>query len=88
MNSFVDQSRLLHQLPVIVNVMNIPEPAKGEPTLLSLDHVVTMFHELGTVFTDYSRTSNTHVSPAPRSQETLLSSHLPFTKIGPFTLKC
>jgi peptidyl-dipeptidase Dcp len=47
MNSFVDQARLLHQLPVVVNVMNIPEPAKGEPTLLSLDHVVTMFHELG-----------------------------------------
>ncbi len=47
MNSFVDQSYLLKQLPVVVNVMNIPQPAEGEPTLLSLDNVVTMFHELG-----------------------------------------
>jgi peptidyl-dipeptidase Dcp len=67
MNSFVDQSRLLNQLPVIVNVMNIPEPAKGEPTLLSLDHVVTMFHELGHgvhgLFSDveYPRLSGTSV---------------------------
>lgn len=67
MNSFVDQARLLNQLPVIVNVMNIPEPAKGEPTLLSLDHVVTMFHELGHgvhgLFSDveYPRLSGTSV---------------------------
>ncbi len=47
MDAFVSQSRLLNQLPVVVNVMNIPLPAAGEPTLLSLDHVTTMFHELG-----------------------------------------
>lgn len=47
MDAFVNQSKLLHQLPVVVNVMNIPQPAAGEPTLLSLDHVMTMFHELG-----------------------------------------
>lgn len=47
MDAFVSQSRLLNQLPVVVNVMNIPQPAAGEPTLLSLDHVTTMFHELG-----------------------------------------
>jgi peptidyl-dipeptidase Dcp len=47
MNSFVNQSRLMGQLPVVVNVMNIPQPVAGEPTLLSLDHVTTMFHELG-----------------------------------------
>jgi len=47
MDAFISQSRLLHQLPVVVNVMNIPSPAAGEPTLLSLDHVMTMFHELG-----------------------------------------
>ena len=47
MDSLVAQSRLLNRLPVVVNVMNIPEPAQGEPTLLSLDHVTTMFHELG-----------------------------------------
>lgn len=47
MDSLVAQSRLLNRLPVVVNVMNIPETAQGEPTLLSLDHVTTMFHELG-----------------------------------------
>ena len=47
MDALVSQSRLLHQLPVIVNVMNVPRPAKGEPALLSLDLVTTMFHELG-----------------------------------------
>lgn len=47
MDSFVNQSRLLHQLPVVVNVLNVPPPPTGEPTLLSLDHVTTMFHELG-----------------------------------------
>ncbi len=47
MDAYIPQSRLLNQLPVVVNVMNIPMPAAGEPTLLSLDHVTTMFHELG-----------------------------------------
>lgn len=47
MDSLVAQSRLLNRLPVVVNVMNIPEPPQGEPALLSLDHVTTMFHELG-----------------------------------------
>lgn len=47
MSSFVDQSGLLHEKPVIVNVMNIPAPAPGEPVLLSFDHVTTMFHEMG-----------------------------------------
>ena len=47
MDSFVSQSRLLNQLPVVVNVMNIPTPAAGEPALVSFDNVTTMFHELG-----------------------------------------
>ncbi|MFN8705324.1 MAG: M3 family metallopeptidase [Planctomyces sp.] len=47
MSSFVDQSGLLNEKPVIVNVMNIPRPAPGEPVLLSFDHVTTMFHEMG-----------------------------------------
>jgi len=47
MDSLVSQARLLHQLPVVINVMNIPTPAEGEPALMSLDHVQTMFHELG-----------------------------------------
>lgn len=47
MSSFVDQSRLLHQRPVIVNCLNIPRPADGEPALISFDNVTTLFHEMG-----------------------------------------
>lgn len=47
MSSFVDQSGLLNERPVIINVMNIPRPAEGEPALISFDNVTTMFHEMG-----------------------------------------
>ena len=47
MSSFVDQSALLNEKPVIVNVLNIPRPADGEPALISFDNVTTLFHEMG-----------------------------------------
>ncbi len=47
MNNLVDQSFLLGQLPVVVNNLNIPKPAAGEPTLLTYDEIVTLFHEFG-----------------------------------------
>ena len=47
MSSFVDQSGLLHEKPVIVNCLNIPRPAAGEPALISFDNVTTLFHEMG-----------------------------------------
>lgn len=47
MSSFVDQSGLLHEQPVIVNCLNIPRPAEGEPVLISFDNVTTLFHEMG-----------------------------------------
>lgn len=47
MSSFVDQSHLLHDKPVIVNCLNIPRPADGEPALISFDNVTTLFHEMG-----------------------------------------
>jgi peptidyl-dipeptidase Dcp len=47
MNSYVDQSGLTGFLPVVANHLNIPKPAKGEPTLLTWDEVTTMFHEFG-----------------------------------------
>jgi peptidyl-dipeptidase Dcp len=47
MNSFVTQSRLFGLKPVVVNSLNIPQPAAGEPTLLSFEEVRTLFHEFG-----------------------------------------
>ncbi len=47
MDSYVDQSDLLGQKPVVLNVLNIPKPAAGEPTKLTFDEVTTMFHEFG-----------------------------------------
>jgi peptidyl-dipeptidase Dcp len=46
-DSFVDQSRLLGQRPVIFNVTNYTKPAPGESALLSFDDVITLFHEFG-----------------------------------------
>ncbi|MDQ3269738.1 MAG: M3 family metallopeptidase [Pseudomonadota bacterium] len=47
MNSYVDQSELTGNLPVVANHQNIPEPSEGKPTLLTWDEVTTMFHEFG-----------------------------------------
>lgn len=47
MNNLVDQNHLLGQLPVVVNNLNIPKPAAGEPTLLTFDETTTLFHEFG-----------------------------------------
>ncbi len=47
MSSFVGQSHLLDQKPVVVNVLNISKPAEGDPALISFDNVTTLFHEMG-----------------------------------------
>jgi peptidyl-dipeptidase Dcp len=47
MNGYVNQNRLLAQVPVVANHLNIPEPAEGQPALLTFDEVNTMFHEFG-----------------------------------------
>ena len=47
MNPIVSQSRLRGTKPVVVNNLNVPKPAPGEPTLLTLDEVGTLFHEFG-----------------------------------------
>ena len=44
MTNFVDQSFLFGTSPVVVN---LPHPAAGEPALLGLDEVRTLFHEFG-----------------------------------------
>lgn len=47
MSTFVDQSTLLDQRPVITQVCNYLKPAAGQPCLLSWDDVTTLFHEFG-----------------------------------------
>jgi peptidyl-dipeptidase Dcp len=47
MNSIVLQSRLRGTAPVVVNNLNVSKPAAGQPTLLTLDEVTTLFHEFG-----------------------------------------
>ena len=47
MNSYVSQSNLTGEKPVIANHLNITKPGDGEPTLLTFDEVTTMFHEFG-----------------------------------------
>jgi peptidyl-dipeptidase Dcp len=47
MNSLVEQSRLLGTSPVVINNLNVPKPPAGEPALLTLDELRTVFHEFG-----------------------------------------
>ncbi|MGE0161363.1 MAG: M3 family metallopeptidase [Gemmatimonadales bacterium] len=46
-SSYVSQSRLLGEKPVVANHLNIPKPVAGDPTLLTFDGVGTLFHEFG-----------------------------------------
>jgi peptidyl-dipeptidase Dcp len=66
-SSYVSQSRLLGERPVVANHLNIPPPSAGDPTLLTFDEVTTAFHEFGhalhSMFSDvtYPRFSGTSV---------------------------
>jgi len=67
MNAYVPQSHLLDTRPVVGNHLNVVKAPAGEPTLMTLDEVETMFHEFGHavhgLFSDvtYPRFSGTSV---------------------------
>ncbi len=46
-SEFVSQSGLLGLKTVVVNNLNIPKPAPGQPVLLGFDDLTGMFHEFG-----------------------------------------
>ncbi|PMB98549.1 M3 family metallopeptidase [Brevibacterium luteolum] len=50
MDQLVSPGRLTGELPVISMTMNITRPVAGQPCLLSMDEVRTLFHEFGHVF--------------------------------------
>ena len=47
MNTYVAQSALTGEKPVVANHLNIPKPSAGKPTLMTWDEVTTAFHEFG-----------------------------------------
>ncbi|MFN4002331.1 M3 family metallopeptidase [Microcella sp.] len=47
MNELIGQNTLLGHPTIVVNNLNVPKPAAGEPTLLTFDEVNTFFHEFG-----------------------------------------
>lgn len=47
MSNIVEQSTLLNQKPVIYNVCNYTKAPEGQPTLITFDDAITMFHEFG-----------------------------------------
>jgi peptidyl-dipeptidase Dcp len=46
-DTLVDQNHLLGQRAVVVANLNLAEPSTGQPTLMSWDDVITLFHEFG-----------------------------------------
>ena len=49
MSSYMQQSKLLNQKPVVAFHLNVTKPAEGKPALMTWDDVNTAFHEFGHV---------------------------------------
>ena len=49
MNVYESQAKAVSnmQIPIVANHLNVPVPPAGEPTLLTVDEVNTLFHEFG-----------------------------------------
>ena len=48
MSTFKDQSNFDgRERPIVINVCNFPPPSRDKPSLLSFEHVTTLFHEFG-----------------------------------------
>jgi peptidyl-dipeptidase Dcp len=47
MDSLLPQSTVLGTQPIVCNVLNVAKPGPSQPALLSLDEVLTLFHEFG-----------------------------------------
>ena len=47
MNALRSQSTLLDEPTIVMNNLNVPKPAAGQPTLLTFDETETLFHEFG-----------------------------------------
>ena len=47
MDNLVPQSTLLGMQPIVCNILNLAKPAAGQPVLLSMEEVLTLFHEFG-----------------------------------------
>ena len=69
MSAFKEQSNFDgRERPIIINVCNFPPPSKDKPSLLSFEHVTTLFHEFGhglhglLTNTEYRSLSGTSVS--------------------------
>ena len=45
-NEYVDNDGISHR-PIVYNVGNFTKPVAGQPSLLTMDEVLTMFHEFG-----------------------------------------